>query len=33
MISRLPLAAALLALPAYAADVNTWRYTSGRATW
>ena len=29
MISRLPLAAALLALPAYAADVNTWRYTSG----
>ena len=23
------LAAALLALPAYAADVNTWRYTSG----
>jgi hypothetical protein len=29
MISRLPLAAALLALPAYAANVNTWRYTSG----
>ena len=29
MISRLPLAAALLALPAYATDVNTWRYTSG----
>jgi hypothetical protein len=29
MISRLPLAAALLALRAYGADVTTWRYTSG----
>jgi hypothetical protein len=32
MIFWLPLAAALLALPAYAADVNTWRYTFGSNT-